>query len=73
MKIQEIERAVAELKPRELARFRAWFRAFENDAKSGRLDKPANKAFIEKRLRRLRGSLKGSGALKALIEERHKD
>ena len=72
MKIQEIERAVAELKPKELARFSAWFRAFENDAKSGRLDKPANKALIEKRLKKLRGSLKGSGALKALIEERRK-
>jgi hypothetical protein len=34
MTIQEIERAIAELKPRELARFRQWFEKFEKDAKA---------------------------------------
>ena len=54
MTIQEIERAIAELKPRELARFRQWFEEFdaqawdeqfERDAKSGKLDNLANKAI----------------------------
>ena len=54
MTIQEIERAIAELNPRELARFRQWFEEFdaqvwdeqfERDAKSGKLDKFANKAI----------------------------
>ena len=54
MTIQEIERAIADLNPRELARFRQWFEEFdaqvwdeqfERDAKSGKLDKFANKAI----------------------------
>ena len=58
MTIQEIERAIAELNPRELARFRQWFEEFdaqvwdeqfERDAKSGKLDKLAEKAINEYR------------------------
>lgn len=56
MTIQEIERAIAELDHRELARFRAWFEEFdaqawdeqfENDARSGRLDKLADRAIAD--------------------------
>jgi len=48
MSITEIEQAITELSPEELARFRAWFdeyyaevwdKQIEADAKSGRLDK----------------------------------
>jgi hypothetical protein len=48
MSITEIEQAIAELSPEELARFREWFdeyyadvwdKQIEADAKSGRLDK----------------------------------
>jgi hypothetical protein len=44
---EDIEKAVEQLAPRELARFRAWFEAFdanrfdaaiERDAKAGKLD-----------------------------------
>jgi predicted transcriptional regulator len=51
---EDIERAVAKLAPRELARFRAWFEAFdaeqfdaaiERDALAGKLDAPADDAF----------------------------
>ena len=58
MTIQEIEQAIAELPPDELARFRKWFDEFdakvwdgrfEHDAKSGRLDKIAEKAVAEYR------------------------
>lgn len=72
MKLQEIKRAVTELKPKELARFRQWFEKFEKDAKSNKLDKDADKALLAKRIKELRGSLKGSGAMKALMEERRK-
>ncbi len=56
MKLQEIEQAITELNPKELARFRQWFEKFdaqawdeqfENDAKSGRLDKLADKAIAD--------------------------
>jgi hypothetical protein len=48
MSINEIEQAITELSPEELARFREWFdeyyadvwdKQIEADAKSGRLDK----------------------------------
>jgi hypothetical protein len=54
--IQEIEKAVASLSPEELEKFRAWFQAFdaaawdkqiEEDAKSGKLDKVAEKALSD--------------------------
>lgn len=56
MTIQEIEQAVSELKPKELARFRQWFEEFdaevwdeqfERDAKSGKLDDLANKVIAD--------------------------
>ena len=58
MSITEIEQAIAELSPEELARFRKWFEEFdarvweeqiENDAKTGKLDKIADKAIKEYR------------------------
>lgn len=56
MTIREIEQAITELSPKELARFRHWFDEFdaqvwddqfENDANSGRLDKLANQAVTD--------------------------
>jgi hypothetical protein len=58
MSIQELERAVAQLPPKDLARFRAWFdefdaqvwdRQFEADAKSGKLDRIAEQALYDYR------------------------
>lgn len=58
MTIQEIERAIADLSPKELARFREWFEEFdaqawdeqfERDAGSGRLDKIAGEAIRDYR------------------------
>ena len=54
--VLEIEQAVSQLPPKELARFREWFeefdakmwdRQFEEDARSGRLDKLANQAIAD--------------------------
>ncbi|MBI4378674.1 MAG: hypothetical protein HY578_06230 [Nitrospinae bacterium] len=52
--VQDIEREVSSLPLKELAEFRAWFeefdaqvwdKQFEEDARSGRLDKVAKKAI----------------------------
>jgi hypothetical protein len=52
-KIEDIEKAVEQLSPEELAKFRAWFEEFdarlfdakiERDAKAGKLDKLAAEA-----------------------------
>ena len=56
MSITEIEQAITELSPEELARFREWFDEYyaqvwdqqiEADAKSGRLDKLIEEANEE--------------------------
>lgn len=55
---EDIEKAVEKLAPLELARFRAWFEAFdaqqfdaaiERDARSGKLDTLANEALAAHR------------------------
>jgi hypothetical protein len=52
--VPEIEQAIRQLSPEELASFRAWFaafdaelwdRQFEDDVKAGRLDSLANEAL----------------------------
>ena len=57
-KVEDIEKAVAELPPKDLARFSAWFEEFEaarfdqkieRDAKSGRLDRLADEALDDYR------------------------
>jgi len=54
--VLELEQAVSQLPSKELARFRKWFeefdakiwdRQFEEDAKSGKLDKLANQAIAD--------------------------
>jgi hypothetical protein len=61
--VEEIEKAVAELLPDELARFRAWFEAFDaarfdekidRDARSGKLDELAEQALADFRAGRAR-------------------
>lgn len=63
MTIEDIEKAVAELPPDQLARFRAWFEEFEaarfdqkieRDAKAGRLDRLAQQALEDFRTGRAR-------------------
>jgi hypothetical protein len=55
---EDIEKAVEQLPPRELARFRAWFEAFdadqfdaaiERDARAGKLDALAQEAIAAHR------------------------
>ncbi len=62
-KLEDIEKAVAGLKPEDLARFRAWFDAFdaarfdekiERDATGGRLDRLAAQALEDHRRGRSR-------------------
>ena len=58
MKDEDIEKAFEQLPPRELARFRAWFEAFdadqfdaaiERDAHAGKLDALAEEAIAAHR------------------------
>ena len=59
--MKELEKAVAKLSPEEVAKFREWFHAFEqdewdrqitHDATSGKLDKFAEEAIINYKARR---------------------
>lgn len=63
MILQEIEKAVADLSPDELTRFRAWFleygahvwdREIEEDVAAGRLDALADEALSDLRAGRAR-------------------
>jgi hypothetical protein len=54
--LEDIEKALSELPPDQLAQFRAWFEAFdaarfderiERDAKAGRLDRLAEQALAD--------------------------
>jgi hypothetical protein len=56
MTIEDLENAVAKLPPDQLAKFRAWFEAFdaarfdekiERDAKAGKLDRLAEQALAD--------------------------
>jgi hypothetical protein len=70
MNIQEIKQAITKLSPDDLARFRKWFAKFDSNSKSYKLTK--SQPSTEDLGKKLRGSLKGSGAFKALMEERRK-
>ena len=61
--LEDIEKAVAELPPDQLVRFRAWFEDFEaarfdqrieRDAKAGKLDQLAEQALADFRAGRVR-------------------
>ena len=56
MTIEDLEKAVAQLPPDQLAKFRDWFEAFdaarfdekiERDAKAGKLDRLAEQALAD--------------------------
>ena len=63
MSVDEIEKAVAKLRPDELAQFRAWFEQFDSDqfdrrieadVKAGKLDRLAEDALDDFRKGRAR-------------------
>lgn len=62
-KLEQIEKSVAELDPKELEAFSTWFEEFqaerwdrqiEADSAAGKLDALANKALVEFRARKTR-------------------
>lgn len=71
MNIEEIKQAIRQLSPDELFRFREWFAKYDSKIKTGELNDLHES--LEEKLVRLRGSLKGKGGLKTLIEERRKE
>ena len=71
MKIEEIQQAIIGLSPDELARFRAWFKEYDSNVDSS--EASDSQLPTRETLKKLRGSLKGKGLLKALIEERRKE
>jgi hypothetical protein len=68
--IKEIQQAITSLSPEELSHFRVWFKEYESNLNSGEWKDPEQ---IRETVRRLRGSLKGKGGLKTLVEERRKE
>jgi hypothetical protein len=62
MTIEEIQKAIKELSPNELALFRKWFSAFD-----------AKQFTREEDIKKLQGSLKGKGILKAFMEEKKRE
>jgi hypothetical protein len=71
MNIEEIQQAISRLSPDELAQLRKWLREYGGKVKAG--ESNDSKEPIEDTLKRLRGSLKGKGLLKALMEEKRKE
>lgn len=71
MNIKEIQQAITKLSPAELARLRAWFKEYESNVDSG--ESSDSQSPTKETLRKLRGSLKGKGLLKALMEERRRE
>ncbi|MCC6298927.1 MAG: hypothetical protein IT314_06490 [Anaerolineales bacterium] len=71
MNIEEIQQAIAKLSPDELTQLRQWLREYQGEGKV-ELSEDAKESIREK-VRRLRGSLKGTGAMKALMEEKRRE
>ena len=71
MNIKEIQQAIIGLSPDELARLRAWFKEYESNIASG--ESSDSQLPIKEILKKSRGSLKGKGVLKALLEERRRE
>ena len=71
MNIKEIQHAITKLSPDELTRFRAWFKEYESHVDSS--ESSDSQLPIRETLKKLRGSLKGKGVLKALMEERRRE
>lgn len=71
MNIEEIQQAITRLSPDDLTQLREWLREHEDKIKAG-APRDSN-ASIRERLRRLRGSFKGKGLMKALMEEKRRE
>lgn len=70
MNLEDIKQAVTNLSSDDFVLFRDWFKKYESHVNAGEI---TDSRQIRETLKRLRGSLKGSGALKTLMEERQKE
>ena len=78
MNVQEIKNAITNLNSDELSRFREWFKEFDTQDQHEEKGNAKPDGFVDpitpiEKLKKLQGSLKGSGALKVLIDERLRD
>jgi len=71
MNIEELKQAIRQLPPDELSRFREWFAEYDGKVKTDGVSDLQES--LDEKLKRLRGSLKGKGGLKTLVEERRKE
>jgi hypothetical protein len=69
MNIEEIKRAITELSPNDLAIFRKWFAKLDPKFRESNTLEPTTKDLLKK----LRGSLKGKGLLKSLMNEKKRE
>jgi hypothetical protein len=70
MNIEEIQQAIAQLSPDELARLREWLRGYENTDHAGGVGEAPP---VREVLKKYRGAYKGKGLLRALMEERRRE
>lgn len=71
MNLEKIQQAITRLSPDELTQLREWLREYEGRINSG-APEDSNES-IRERLRKLQGSLKGTGALETLTEEKRRE
>jgi hypothetical protein len=69
MTIEEIKKAVTELSSEELVLFRKWFTEFDTES----IESNTLQSTTQDRLKNLKGSLKGKGLLKALMDEKKRE
>jgi predicted phage tail protein len=71
MNIEEIQQAVTKLSPDELTRFHEWLKEYKSKVKTGGMND--SRPHVEVLLKKYRGSFKGKGLLKALMEDRRNE
>jgi hypothetical protein len=71
MNLKEIQQAITKLSPDELTALRQWLTKYQAVGKVGLSEE--EKETMREKVRRLQGSLKGSGLLEAFMEEKRRE
>lgn len=70
MNLQEIQSAVASLSPKEFALISRWLKDYDNTTKSRNAGD--SNLTTDDLLKKLQGSLRGSGAMQTFVDERRR-